>query len=196
MSSYRIAQIAEMFNGWRRVLKLTIDLPDGRSMEREVLDTRSHAASVLPYDPVNRTLILIRQYRASVAYKNNNGFVVETIAGLLDGDAPDACARREAMEEGGVRLDKLEPLGQGWSAPGATTESVYLFLAPYTPEARVTEGGGLKEEHEDIQVLELSFDEAETMLDEHRFEDLKTILLVQALKLRHPHLFRSGPKAA
>ncbi|MGO4706330.1 NUDIX domain-containing protein [Microvirga sp. 2MCAF38] len=188
MTAYRISKVTTLFSGWRKLLKLEIAMPDGRVMEREV-GHNGHAASVLPYDLERRTVVLISQFRAAVMYDSGPSALVETIAGLLDGEEPEICARREALEEAGVRIEMLESVGGGWSAPGATTEYVHLFLAPYTQADRVAEGGGLAEEHEDIEVLEITFAELDSMLAQNRFADLKTIALVQALKLRHPEAF-------
>src|SRR5690606_32645615 len=102
---------------------------------------------------------------------------------------PEECARREAMEEAGLRLRILEPVGTAWSAPGITTERLTLFLAPYAPADRVGEGGGLAEEHEEIEVLELDIARLAEMMEGHAIRDMKTLILVQALRIRHPNLF-------
>ncbi len=188
MAAYRINNVTTLFSGWRKLLKLEVQMPDGRVMEREV-GHNGHAAAVLPYDLERKTVILISQFRAAVMYDAGRPALIETIAGLLDGDSPETCARREALEEAGIRIDVLEPLGGGWSAPGATTEYVHLFLAPYRLADRVSEGGGLDEEHEDIEVLEIGFTELDAMLAKGALADLKTIALAQALKLRHPEAF-------
>ncbi|MBQ0821362.1 NUDIX domain-containing protein [Microvirga sp. HBU67558] len=163
-------------------------MPDGRTMTREVLNS-TDAAAVLPYDPRARTVILIRQFRAPVMHVEGHPDFLEAVAGLLDGDAPEVCARREAMEEAGLRIGGLEPVGTVWSAPGMTTERLHLFLAPYGAADRVGEGGGLAEEHEEIEVLELGLDEVVRLLEQGAIADMKTLALVQALQLRHPELF-------
>ena len=136
MAGYRIKQIETLYEGWRKLFRLTIQMPDGRTMAREVLNS-TDAAVVLPYDPERRRVILVRQFRAPVMHVEGHADLVEAVAGLLDGDTPEICARREAMEEAGVHIEALEPVGAAWSAPGATTERIHLYLAPYTADSRV-----------------------------------------------------------
>ncbi|WP_407664047.1 NUDIX domain-containing protein [Microvirga alba] len=183
-----MTKVNTLHEGWRRLLLLTIRIPDGRLIEREVFDS-GDAAAVLPYDPIRRRAILIRQFRAPVMHSGDDDTLIEVIAGLLDGAEPEACARREAMEEAGVRLRALELVGALWSAPGATTERAHLFLAPYALADRVAEGGGLAEEHENIEVLEVDLDDLARMVRDNTITDLKTLALAQALLIRHPALF-------
>jgi nudix-type nucleoside diphosphatase (YffH/AdpP family) len=188
VTGYRIKQVETLYEGWRKLLKLTIQMPDGRTMAREILNS-ADAAAVLPYDPESRRVILIRQFRAPVMHVEGHPDFLEAVAGLLDEDEPEACAKREAMEEAGLHLRELEPVGTAWSAPGITTERLHLFLAPYTAADRTGKGGGLAEEHEDIEVLEVGIDELMTMLEQGAIADMKTLALIQALQLRHPELF-------
>lgn len=188
MTAYRIKQIDTVYEGWRKLLKLTVQMPDGRAMIREVLNS-GDAAAVLPYDLERRKVILVRQFRAPVMHREGHPDFLEAVAGLLDGDEPDACARRETMEEAGIRVERLEPLGHFWSAPGVTTERVHLFLAPYTQADRVAAGGGLADEHEEIEVLEVGFDDLASLLADNTIADMKTAILVQALQLKHRRPF-------
>jgi nudix-type nucleoside diphosphatase (YffH/AdpP family) len=188
VTGYRITQIDTVHEGWRKLLKFTVQMPDGRTMVREVLNSQD-AAAVLPYDPERRTVILVSQLRVPVMHVEGRSEMVETIAGMLDGGEPAEVARREAMEEAGLRLDALEPVGRAWSAPGITTERVSLFLARYATADRVAEGGGLEEEHEEIEVLEIGIDALAGMLERQEIDDMKTLILAQALQLRHPELF-------
>lgn len=188
MAGYKIEQVETLYEGWRKLLKLTIRMPDGRTMAREVLNS-ADAAAVLPYDPQARKVILIRQFRAPVMHVEGQPILLEAVAGLLDEDEPEVCARREAMEEAGLRLQTLERVVTAWSTPGITTERLHLFLAPYTSADRVEAGGGLAEEHEDIEVLEIGLHELMGMMEQGAVTDMKTLVLIQALQLRHPELF-------
>lgn len=190
VTAYRIKQIGTAYQGWRKILKMTVRMPDGRTMIREVLDS-GEAAAVLPYDLARRKVILVRQFRAPVMHIEGHPDFLEAVAGLLDGDEPEACARREAMEEAGLRVERLEPLGHFWSAPGITTERLHLFLAPYTEADRIGEGGGLADEHEEIEVMEFGFEDLAGLLARNAIADMKTMILVQALRLRHPRAFRA-----
>jgi len=191
VTAYRIIQISTLYEGWRKLLKFTVQMPDGRTMAREVLNSQD-AAAVLPYDPERRKVVLVRQFRAPVMHVEGHPDTLEAVAGMLDGGKPEECARREAMEEAGLRLDNLEPVGMAWSAPGITTERLHMFLAPYTAADRVGEGGGLAEEHEDIEVLEIGIDELAGMMERNAVNDMKTLILAQALRLRHPDLFEKA----
>jgi nudix-type nucleoside diphosphatase (YffH/AdpP family) len=189
VGKHRIVEVTTLHEGWGRLLKLTIELPDARRMTREVED-HGAAVAVLPYDPARRTAILVRQFRPPVFHAAAVPDLLEAPAGMLDEDDPAACARREALEEIGLRLGALEPVGAAWSTPGVSTERIHLFLAPYAPADRVGEGGGLAEEHEDIAVLEVALGDLAAMADRGEISDLKTFALVQTLRLRRPELFQ------
>jgi nudix-type nucleoside diphosphatase (YffH/AdpP family) len=189
VTAYRIKQIETAYEGWRKIFRMSVEMPDGRTMIREVLDS-GEAAAVLPYDLERRKVILIRQFRAPVMHVEGHPDFLEAVAGLLDEDEAETCARREAMEEAGIRLTTLEPVGRFWSAPGMTTERLHLFLAPYTQADRIGEGGGVADEHEEIEVLEVGFDELAGLVERNAIADMKTFALVQAFQIRHSDHFR------
>jgi nudix-type nucleoside diphosphatase (YffH/AdpP family) len=144
---------------------------------------------VLPYDPVRRTAVLVRLPRAPVIWNGGPQTMLEAPAGMLDGDEPDVCARREAMEETGLRLTTLEPVARAYTSPGMCTEETHLFLAPYGQADRVEAGGGVAEEHEDIVVEEWALADLWAAFEAGGIEDLKTVALVLALRVKHPEAF-------
>lgn len=176
--------------GWHVLRRTTFDYRrrDGRweTQRRETYD-RGNGAVVLPYDTARRRVLLTRQFRYP-AYVNDHpdGMLVEAAAGLLDGDAPLAAIRREAAEELGVTLGPLTHVLDAYMSPGSVTERLHFYAAPYTPADRTGAGGGLEEEGEDIEVLELSFSDALAMVRDGRITDGKTILLLQWAALDGP----------
>lgn len=176
-------------DGWAKFLRLKLRLDDGHVLTRQI-EHHGEAAAVLPYDPQRRTALLVRLLRAPPLYLGEAAVLEEPVAGIIDpGESAEESARREAMEEVGVRLGALERIGRFWSSPGVSTERMTLFLAPYTAADRVAEGGGLVEEREDITVLDVPLAELGRRLDAGELGDMKLLALVQALKLRRPELF-------
>jgi nudix-type nucleoside diphosphatase (YffH/AdpP family) len=186
--TYAILDTTLIHDGWSKFRTARVRRVDGTVLVRE-LEEHGHAVAVLPYDPQRRTALLVRQFRAAVRYAGGPDALTEAPAGLLDGEDPEACARREAMEEVGVRLGRLEPAGRIWASPGISTELMHLYLAPFGRADRTEAGGGLAEEHEDITVLEIPLDELARRAEDGSLDDLKTLALVQTLRLRHPGLF-------
>ncbi len=177
-------------DGWHVLRRTVFDhrRRDGRwtTEQRETYD-RGDGATVLLHDPARRTVLLTRQFRYP-AYVNGHpdGMLVETAAGLLDGEDPETAVRREAEEETGVVVGPLTHVLDAYTSPGSVTERVRFFAAPYTAADRTGAGGGLAEDGEDIEVLELPFTEALAMARDGRITDAKTILLLQWAALDGP----------
>jgi nudix-type nucleoside diphosphatase (YffH/AdpP family) len=175
-----IEKVEALSRGWAKLDRYTLRYQrrDGREdrLIREVHD-HGHGAAVLPHDAARGTVLLVRQFRLPAHLAGQDGFLIEACAGLLDGDDPEACARREAEEELGVRIANLRPRGRVFLSPGAVTEQVTLFLADYDEAQRIGEGGGHAHEGEDIEVLELPFAEMRRMVKDGRIMDAKTVLL-------------------
>jgi len=146
---------------------------------REVYD-RGDGAGILLYSKQKQTIILTKQFRMPT-YLNDNkdGFLVEVCAGLLDKDNPEACIIRETEEEVGYRLKSVKKIYESYSSPGVMTEKMHFFVGEYTDDMKVSAGGGLASEHEDIEVLEISFEKAVSMLDNGEIVDTRTIVLLQ-----------------
>ena len=166
--------------------RLTYDLrrADGRWEKHERnLFRRPDAAVLLPYDAQRGKVLLTRQFRLGAFMNDSTPNLLEACAGTLDpGETPDACMRREAMEEIGLRVGELRFLFEAFVSPAATTEKLYFFVAPYTPEARVGDGGGMEEEGEEIEIVEVSFIEILREAEAGALRDGKTLTLLYWLK--------------
>ena len=177
-------------SGWHVLRRTTFDYQhaDG-TVTREQRETydRGNGATILLYDPERRTVLLTRQFRYPV-YVNDHpdGMLIETAAGLLDDDSPEDAIRREAAEETGVEVGELQHVFDIYMSPGSVTERLHFYAAPYSPENRSGAGGGLADEGEDIDVLELPFQDCLDMVADGRIADAKTILLLQWAALRGP----------
>jgi nudix-type nucleoside diphosphatase (YffH/AdpP family) len=179
------AEIVEdktLSDGWTRLSNYEIDYTDSEGethrLHREVYH-RTPAATILLHDPRRGTVVLVRQFRLPVHLHGEPAWIVEAPAGLLDGEEPEAAIRREAMEETGFRVRDISFLFKAYSSPGSSTEVVHFFAASIDTDDRVSNGGGLAEEHEDIEVVEVPLDEALAMIWTGEIVDFKTIILLQ-----------------
>jgi nudix-type nucleoside diphosphatase (YffH/AdpP family) len=150
---------------------------------REVYD-RGNGAAILLYNPGAKTVILTRQFRMPTFVNGNpTGMLIECCAGLLDRDNAEEAIRRETEEETGYRIGSVEKVLEAYMSPGSVTEILYFFTAAYEPSMKVSDGGGLEAEQEDIEVLELSIDRALEMVKTGEIKDGKTIMLLQHARL-------------
>lgn len=140
---------------------------------------RGHAAVILPYDPARKTVLLVRQFRLPVHLQGDNGLLIEACAGLLEGDDPETCIRKEAQEELGYRLGAVRNIYDVYMSPGSVTERLSFFMAEYSPSDRMSDGGGIAHEGEDIEVLEMPLAEALTLVRDGLIVDAKTVMLIQ-----------------
>ncbi|MFS4491392.1 GDP-mannose pyrophosphatase NudK [Maribacter sp. 2308TA10-17] len=149
------------------------------TQEREAYD-RGNGAAILLYNKEKGTVVLTRQFRMPT-YVNGNedGMMIEACAGLLDGDNPEDCIRKETEEETGYRIDNVEKVIETYMSPGSVTEILYLFIGQYEDEMKVGEGGGSEHETENIEVLEYPFETAIQMMKTGEIRDSKTIMLLQ-----------------
>lgn len=176
-------------DNWYVLRKVTyrIRRRDGawETQTREAYD-RGNGATILLYDLARRTVLLTRQFRLPT-YLNGNttGMLIEACAGLLEDEAPDIRIRLELREETGYEIARIRKVFEAYMSPGAVTEILHFFIAEYSPDNRVADGGGIDEE--DIEVLELPFDRALEMIGTGEIKDAKTMLLLQYAALQ---LFR------
>lgn len=185
----RILKQHLLSDNWYVLKKIDFELQrrDGswQPQTREVYD-RGNGATIGLYNRAKGTVILTRQFRIPAFVNEHHGYLIEAAAGLLDDASPEERIRLEAEEETGYRVRSVRKLFEAFMSPGSVTERVHFFVGEYQPEDRVAEGGGLAEEGEDIEVLELPFAEALTMVDDGRIMDGKTIILLQYLKTLMP----------
>ena len=187
-------------DNWYTLRKVTfrIQKRDGRweTQSREAYD-RGNGATILLYDSSRGTVLLTRQFRYPV-YVNGHpdGMFVEAAAGLLDDDDPADAIRREAAEELGVEVGELQHVFGAWMSPGSITERLHFYAAPYSPASRTAAGGGVADEGEDIEAVELPFDEALARIADGRIADAKTIMLLQWAALSGPFRAPASPPAA
>jgi len=149
-----------------------------QTQTRETFD-RGNAATLLPYHLGQRTVILVRQFRYPAYVNGYDDLMIEAAAGLLDNETPEARILAEAEEETGYRLGKVQKVFEAFMSPGAVTEKLHFFVAEYEPHMKIGSGGGIADEGEDIEVLELPIDQALAMIADGRIADAKTIMLLQ-----------------
>lgn len=148
--------------------------------KREVYD-RGNGATILLYNREKQSVVLIRQFRiASWVNGNESGMLIEACAGLLDDDEPEVCIRKEAVEETGYEVGEVRKVFELYMSPGGVTEIVHFFIAEYSDAQRANNGGGV--EDEDIEVLELPFEQALAMVASGEIRDGKAVILLQYLQ--------------
>jgi nudix-type nucleoside diphosphatase (YffH/AdpP family) len=179
MLSDRYGRLTETTFDWRRANG------EWQTQARVTFD-RGNAATLLPYNLKQRTVVLVRQFRYPAYINGYDDLLIEAPAGLLDNESPEIRIRAEMEEETGYRLGDIKKIFEAFMSPGAVTEKLHFFVAEYEPSMRIGSGGGLASEGEDIEVIELSIDEALAMIGDGRIVDAKTIMLLQYAGL---HIF-------
>ena len=172
---------------WYTLKKITYEYlkKDGswQTQSREAYD-RGDGAVILLYNAEHKTVILTRQFRLPTFINGNcTGMLIEACAGLLDKDNPEDCIKRETEEETGYKITAVRKIFEAYMSPGSVTEILYFFIAEYTAFMKVHEGGGLEQEQENIEVLEMPVEKAMHMIEHGEIKDAKTIMLLQYVKL-------------
>jgi nudix-type nucleoside diphosphatase (YffH/AdpP family) len=183
----KIQQTELLSDNWYILNKVTFDYLTKDniliSQKREVYD-RGNGAAILLYNTKQKTVILTRQFRLPTYLNgNDSGMMIEVCAGLLDEDHPEQCIIRETEEETGYRVSSVRKVFEAYMSPGAVTEILYFFVGEYDESMKVSEGGGVEHEQENIDVLEFTFDEAYSMIESGEIKDAKTIMLLQYAKI-------------
>jgi nudix-type nucleoside diphosphatase (YffH/AdpP family) len=186
-SKVKILNTEILSNNWYTLKKINYEIQKSngnwQKQVREAYD-RGNGAAILLYNKETKTVILTRQFRLPTFINGNeDGMLIEACAGLLDKDNPEDCIRRETEEETGYKVSAVQKVFEAYMSPGSVTEILYFFIAEYNNEMKVHDGGGIEHEQEDIEVLELSFDKALSMVESGEIKDAKTIMLLQYLRL-------------
>ncbi len=185
----RVIDSQVLSNDWYLLKKTIYDFrrADGtwQRQQRETYD-RGNGAALLLYQRDTRRVVLVRQFRFPCFVNGHDGMLIEAPAGLLDQATPEMRIRAEAEEETGYRIGEVRKVFEAFMSPGSVTEKLHFFVAEYDASQKVSDGGGLAGEGEDIEVLELPFDEAMAMVRRGEIVDGKTIMLLQYAAM---HLF-------
>jgi GDP-mannose pyrophosphatase NudK len=152
--------------------------------KREIYDN-GNSATVLPYDPDRKTVLLTRQLRLPIFLQDGLEYAVEACAGKLDGEKAETRIIKEMEEELGYRIDKVERLFALYVSPAAVAEKIEFFTCRYSPADKVSSGGGLADEGEDIEVIETTLQQASAMICSGEIIDAKTVILIQCLMGRN-----------
>lgn len=174
-------------DNWYTLNKLTFEYQkeDGtwEEQQREAYD-RGNGATILLYNKSKKTVILTRQFRMPTYVNGNeNGMMIEACAGLLDGDNPEDCIKKEVEEETGYKIDEVKKVFESYMSPGSVTEILHFFIGSYKENMKVSDGGGAEDETENIEVLEYSFETALEMIATGEINDAKTIMLLYHAKV-------------
>lgn len=185
----KILKTEILSNNWYTLRKVTYEYikKDGSTQvqTREAYD-RGNGAAILLYNKEQQTVILTKQFRMpSFINGNKDGMLIEACAGLLDKDNAEDCIRRETEEETGYKIKDIKKVFEAYMSPGSVTEMLYFFIAEYSNAMKITEGGGLEHEQENIEVLEIKFQQAFNMINTGEIKDGKTIMLLQYIKLNN-----------
>jgi len=182
-------QIKVLSDNWYTLNRIDFDYQlkngDWVRQSRESYD-RGNGACILLYNTSKKTIVLIKQFRMpSYVNGNESGMMIEVCAGLLDGDDPETCIIKETEEETGYKIKNVKKVFESYMSPGAVTEIIHFFVAEYDEKMKVSEGGGLEIEHEDIEVLEFDFETTLKMIENGEIKDAKTIMLLQYAKVQN-----------
>ena len=145
---------------------------------------RGDGAAVLLYKPCTRCVVLVRQFRYPTC-EHGPGWLLELVAGMVDdGESPEETMRREILEETGYVAEELYHISTFYLSPGGSSERIFLYYGEVNDQARQQQGGGLEEEHEEIEVVEMSVERAWKELDAGEIADAKTLVALMWLRRR------------
>jgi nudix-type nucleoside diphosphatase (YffH/AdpP family) len=184
----RILNTAVLSDDWYVLRKVTFDFlrRDGtwQRQSRETYD-RGNGATILLHNPQTGTVLLTHQFRMPAFVNGHDGMLIEAPAGLLDNASPEDRIRAEVEEETGFRVQHVEKVFEAFMSPGSVTEKLYFYIGEYDGSMRVHDGGGIAEEGEEIETIEVPLATALQMIERGEIIDGKTIMLLQHIALKN-----------
>jgi len=189
INKVKVLKTEILSDNWYTLRKITYEYSKNngsvQTQNREAYD-RGNGAAILLYNREFNTVILTRQFRLPTFLNGNeSGMLIEASAGLLDKDNAEDCIKRETEEETGYKVTQVKRVFEAYMSPGSVTEILYFFIAEYAASMKVTDGGGIEHEEEDIEVLEFNINTAMNMIAAGEIKDGKTIMLLQYIKLHN-----------
>ncbi|WP_244817797.1 NUDIX domain-containing protein [Caballeronia sp. Lep1P3] len=182
----RVVETLVLSDDWYVLRKVIFDFQrrDGawQRQSRETYD-RGNGATILLHNPRTGNVLLTRQFRMPAFVNGHDGMLIEAPGGLLDNATPEERIRAEVEEETGYRVGRIEKIFEAFMSPGSVTEKLYFYVGEYDGSMRVGDGGGIVDEGEEIEVLEIPLQEAMRMIGRGEIADGKTIMLLQHLAL-------------
>lgn len=184
-----IKNIEVLSKNWYTLRKITYDYQKKdntwETQIREAYD-RGNGATILLFNKATKMVLLTRQFRMPTFLNGNEtGMLIEACAGLLDKDNAEDCIRKETEEETGYSVKEVQKIFEVYMSPGSVTEIVYFFIGAYSNDMKINEGGGVADEQENIEVMELPFEKAYAMIASGEIKDAKTIMLLQYAKINN-----------
>ena len=188
LKNLKIVKTEVLSDNWYVLRKITYEYLDKngilQTQNREAYD-RGNGATILLYNKEQKTVILTRQFRLPTFVNGNEtGMLIEACAGLLDKDNAEDCIKRETEEETGYKVSEVRKIFEAYMSPGSVTEILHFFIAEYSKDMKIGDGGGLEHEQENIEVLEMGFENAMQMIENGEIKDAKTIMLIQYLRIK------------
>ncbi|WP_250503433.1 MULTISPECIES: NUDIX domain-containing protein [unclassified Caballeronia] len=178
----RILKTEVLSDDWYVLRKVTFDFQrrDGvwQRQSRETYD-RGNGATILLRDRKTGNVLLTRQFRMPAFVNGHDGMLIESPGGLLDDATPEERIRAEVEEETGYRVHRVEKIFEAFMSPGSVTEKLYFYVGDYDSSMRVSDGGGVEEEGEEIETIEVPLQTAMQMIERGEIMDGKTIMLLQ-----------------
>ena len=182
-SKFKILGKKIIHNGFFKMKEITLKFQkyDGKwsnEIKRELFGG-AQVSAVLPYDPSNKKIVLIQQFRPGTISLKSDNFLDEIVAGIIDkGETPEETAIRECFEETGCKAKNLRTIQGYFPAPGSSESFYHLFLGEVVaPNKEIIKG--LENENEDILVKSFSFEEVKKKMENNEILNGLTLIALQ-----------------